>query len=68
MSHARETTLTFFVMHLSPLMSEIYLLVNLFEKPIHNAIRRFLVHPSVSSFSHVLTSTLVSILNEVYKL
>ena len=32
MSHARETTLTFFVMYLSPLTSEVYLLVNLFEK------------------------------------
>ena len=41
MSHARETTLTFFVMYLSPLSSEFYLLVNLFEKPIHNADRRF---------------------------
>ena len=29
---ARETTLTFFVMYLSPLMSEVYLLVNLFSK------------------------------------
>ena len=28
MSFARETTLTFFVMYLSPLMSEVYLLVN----------------------------------------
>ena len=26
MSHARETTLTFFVMYLSPLTSEVYLL------------------------------------------
>ena len=41
MSHARGTTLTFFVMYLSPLMSEVYLLVNLFEKPVHNAIRSF---------------------------
>ena len=41
MSHARETTLTFFVMYLSPLMSEVQLLVNLFEKPVHNAIRNF---------------------------
>ena len=32
MSHARETTLTLFVMYLSPLMSEGYLLVNLFTK------------------------------------
>ena len=31
MSHARETTLIFFVTYLSPLMSEVYLLVNLFE-------------------------------------
>ena len=30
MSLARETTLTFFVMYLSSLMSEVYLLVNLF--------------------------------------
>ena len=29
---ARETTLTFSVMYLSPLTSEIYLLVNLFSK------------------------------------
>ena len=34
MSLARETTLTFFVMylHISPLMSKIYLLVNLLSK------------------------------------
>ena len=32
MSHARETTLTFFVMSLSLLTSEVYLLVNLFSK------------------------------------
>ena len=32
MSHARETTLTLFVMYLSPLTSEVYLLVNLFTK------------------------------------
>ena len=32
MSLARKTTLTFFVMYLSPLMSEIYLLVNLSPK------------------------------------
>ena len=37
MSHARETTLTFFVMYLSTLMSKVYL----FEKPVHNAVRRF---------------------------
>ena len=29
---ARETTLTFSVTHLSPLTSEVYLLVNLFSK------------------------------------
>ena len=40
-SRARETTLTFFIMYLSPPMSEVYLLVNLFEKPVHNAVRRF---------------------------
>ena len=32
MSHARETTLSFFVMYLPPLTSEVYLLVNLFSK------------------------------------
>ena len=32
MSHARETTLSFFVMYLSPLMSMVYLLVNLYSK------------------------------------
>ena len=32
MSHARETTLTLFVMYLSLLTSEVYLLVNLFTK------------------------------------
>ena len=32
MSHARETTLTLFYMYLSPLMSEVYLQVNLFTK------------------------------------
>ena len=31
MSHAREMTLTFFVMYLSPLTSEVYLLVDLFQ-------------------------------------
>ena len=41
MSHARGTTLTFFIMYLSPLTSGVYLLVNLFEKPIHNAVRFF---------------------------
>ena len=41
MSHARETPLTLFVMYLSPLTSEVYLLVNLFEKPVHNAVRFF---------------------------
>ena len=41
MSNARGTALTFFIMYLSPLMSEAYLLVNLFEKPIHNVIRHF---------------------------
>ena len=40
-SHARETTHTSFIMYLSPLMSEVYLLVNLFEKPAHIAIRCF---------------------------
>ena len=40
MLHARETTLAFFIMYLSPLR-EVYLLVNLFEKPVHNAIRQF---------------------------
>ena len=29
---ARDTTLTFFVMYLSPLMSEVYRLVNFFSK------------------------------------
>ena len=32
MSSARETTLTFFVMYLSPLTSKVYLLFNLFSK------------------------------------
>ena len=32
MSHAGETTVTFFVMYLSPLKSMVYLLVNLFSK------------------------------------
>ena len=41
MLRARETTLTFFIMYLSPLISGVYLFVNLFEKPVHNAIRRF---------------------------
>ena len=31
MSHTRETTLTSFVMYLSPLKSQVYLLVNLFQ-------------------------------------
>ena len=32
MPHARETTLTLFVMYLSPLTSMVYLLVNLYTK------------------------------------
>ena len=32
MCYARETTLTFSVTYLSPLTSEVYLLVNLFSK------------------------------------
>ena len=32
MSPVRETTLTFFVIYLSPLAAEVYLLVNLFSK------------------------------------
>ena len=32
MWHAEETTLSFFIMYLSPLASEVYLLVNLFSK------------------------------------
>ena len=31
MSSARETTLTFFIMYLSPLTSQVYFLVNLFQ-------------------------------------
>ena len=34
MSRARETTLTFFVIYLPPLTSQVYLLVNLFSKSI----------------------------------
>ena len=41
MSCARETTLTFFIMCLSPLMSEVYHSVNIFEKTVHNAVRHF---------------------------
>ena len=41
MSYTGGTTLTFFIMSLSPLMSEVYLLVTLFEKPVHNAVRHF---------------------------
>ena len=32
MSHERETNLTLFIRYLSPLTSEVYLLVNLFSK------------------------------------
>ena len=32
MSLARWTSLTFFIMYLSPLMSEVYLFVNLFSR------------------------------------
>ena len=32
MARARETTLTLFIMYLSPLTSEVYLLVKLFTK------------------------------------
>ena len=38
MACAGETTLTFFIMYLSPLMSEVYLFVNLFEESVHNAV------------------------------
>ena len=41
MSHARKTTLTFSVMFLSPVTSEVYCLVDIFEKPIHDAVRHF---------------------------
>ena len=41
MSHAREITLTFFFIYLSPLTSKVYLLVNLFEKAVHKAVRCF---------------------------
>ena len=34
----QERQLYFFIMYLSPLMSDVYILVNLFEKPVHNAI------------------------------
>ena len=34
MSDARKTTLLFFIMYLSPLTFDAYLLVNLFEKPV----------------------------------
>ena len=33
MSHARATTLTFFIVYSSPLMSKVYLLVNLLKNP-----------------------------------
>ena len=39
MPHARETTITFFVMYLSSLMSG--------EKPVHNAVRRFSCFPFI---------------------
>ena len=42
MSHARETTLTFFFMYLSLLMSEVYLLVNLFSKLCVTFIRQWI--------------------------
>ena len=32
MWHAKETTLAFFIMYSSPLMSKVYLLVNLFQR------------------------------------
>ena len=41
MSDTRGTHFTFFIMYLSPLTSKVYLLVNLFEKPVHNAVRLF---------------------------
>ena len=50
MWHARGTTLTFFIMHLSPLTSEVYLLFNRFEKPVHNAVRRFSCYFALSFF------------------
>ena len=59
MSCARGTTLTFFITYLSPLMSKVYLLVNLFEKPVHNAVRCF----SCSIFSHFHWKTMLNILD-----
>ena len=44
MSHAGETTLSFFVIYLSPVMSEVYLLVNFFVKVI------YYLHSSVDCF------------------
>ena len=41
MSCARETTLIFFVIYFSLLMAKAYFLVNLFEKPVHNAVMPF---------------------------
>ena len=63
MSHIRETTLTFFVMYISPLTSEVYLLVNLFiprhtivagyygfTLVVRESVRRTSVHPSIFCF------------------
>ena len=43
MSHAREASLTFFVTYLSPLMSEVYVLVNLLKNPFKKLLGVFLV-------------------------
>ena len=37
--HVQDRQLTFFVMYVSPLTSEVYLF--LFEQPVHNVIRHF---------------------------
>ena len=54
MSQVRETTLTFFIMYLSPLTSEVYLLVNLFRKPVHNGLRHFTFYTSPQDSGEVL--------------
>ena len=57
MSHAREKTLTFFIMYLSPLMSEVYLLVTFFK-----VIRYMYLYSSVDFYivgmSHARETTL----------
>ena len=59
MSRARETTLTFSVMYLFPLTSEVYLLFNLFFKVIRGMFEMncLLSSSSISTWGTIKTNT-----------